>query len=57
MLAVAEKEIAKPVAVQPRMTPKLTRLLASERYCTPSVISFPLKGVVATGQVSMIGNV
>ena len=56
MLAVAEKEIAKPVAVQPRMTPKLTRLLASERYCIPSVISFPLKGVVATGQVSMIGN-
>lgn len=57
MLAVAEEEVAKPVTAQPRVTPKLTRLLASERYCTPSVISFPLKGVVATGQVSMIGNV
>lgn len=57
MAAVAQKEMVKSVFVQPRMTPKLTKLLSDARYSAPSVVSFRLKGVVESGQISMIGNV
>ena len=55
MAAVAQKEVVTPI-VASGMTAKLAKLLAGARYNAPSVVSFPLRGVVSTEQVSMVGN-